>query len=138
MSIARKRSNAGQQPRARGVRAGAIRVRNMRFWGKHGANPGEQLRAQPIDLDVSITMDLEPAARSDALRRTLDYRDIYAACESIVTGRSFRLLEALGDAIARKLWDPATMLGLSVRVRKPRLLEGATPEIEIFRRRKAT
>lgn len=119
----------------RSVQSGVIRVTGMRFWGRHGANPGEQRHEQPIDVDVSLKLDLRAAARTDALARTIDYSEIYRTCERIVTKRSFQLLESIAQTIAEDLWPWPKVLALRVRVRKPRLLEGATPEIEIIRRR---
>lgn len=118
------------------AQAGTIRIRGMRFWGKHGANPGEQRRDQPIDVDVSVRLASDEAARSDALTDTFDYDQIFRVCEEIVTRRSFALLEALAQAIADALWQRQPLRSLSVRVRKPRLLAGATPEVELTRRRR--
>jgi dihydroneopterin aldolase len=112
---------------------GAIRISNMRFWGKHGANIGERDREQPIDVDVEISIDIGPAASTDMLADTIDYRGVYATCEQIVTRQSYALLEALADRIASALCQDPKIIEVIVRVRKPRLLEGATPEVELRR-----
>ena len=117
---------------------GTIRIRDMRFWGKHGANSGERNREQPIDVDVEIGIDLAPAASSDDLSDTLDYSAVYTACSQIVTQQSYALLEALADRIAAALCQYPKVIEVLVRVRKPRLLEGATPEIELRRQNKRT
>src|ERR1700674_442991 len=103
-----------------------IRISGMRFWGKHGAAPGERERQQPIDVDVELHIDCEPAAKSDDLNDTVDYDRIFHHCEAIVTQRSFTLLEALAAACLSEA---------TIRVRKPRLLDGATPEVELTRSR---
>jgi dihydroneopterin aldolase len=115
---------------------GTIRVSGMRFWGKHGANIGERDREQPIDVDVEIVIDIAAAALSDAIADTLDYRDVYATCERIVTQQSHALLEALADRIASTLCQDPKIFEAIVRVRKPRLLEGATPEVELRRHKR--
>ena len=115
---------------------GFIRIRGMRFWGKHGANPGEREHDQPIDMDVEISADLEDAAQSDALTETIDYSAVYRTCERIAAQRSFALLEALADDVARAVCENPKVLEAVVRVRKPRLLDGATPEVEVRRRPK--
>lgn len=107
----------------------------MRFWGKHGANPGERDREQPIDVDLEIAMDVNRAAVSDALGDTVDYDELYSSCQRVVTQQSFALLEALADRIAQACLQDARIGEVTVRVRKPRLLDGATPEIEVHRRR---
>jgi len=105
----------------------------MRFWGKHGARPGEQDRAQPIDLDLELVVDCSPAAESDDLTNAVDYMSVYQACEQVVTTSSFKLLEALADACLAAVMADSRITTATIKVRKPRLLEGATPEIELTR-----
>jgi len=118
--------------------SGTIRISNMRFWGKHGANSGERNWVQPIDVDVEIGVELATAASSDELSDTIDYGSVYTACSQIVTQQSYVLLEALADRIAAELCQYPKVIEVVVRVRKPRLLEGATPEIELRRLNKRT
>jgi 7,8-dihydroneopterin aldolase/epimerase/oxygenase len=110
-----------------------IRITGMRFWGVHGTLEDERTHAQPIDVDVEIEVDVEPAARSDALADTFDYRAAYRICERIVTGRSFALLEALASAAIEELLSDPRVKRATVRMRKPRALDGATPEVELAR-----
>jgi len=112
---------------------GTIRISNMRFWGKHGANIGERNWVQPIDVDVELGIDLAPAALSDKLSDTIDYSVVYTACSQIVSQQSYTLLEALADRIASALCQDQKVIEVIVRVRKPRLLDGATPEVELRR-----
>jgi 7,8-dihydroneopterin aldolase/epimerase/oxygenase len=113
----------------------AIRIHGMRFWGKHGAAAAEREQDQPIDVDLEIRGDLTRAAASDALADTIDYSALYRACERVVTGQSCTLLEALAERIAQAVFDDSRIVALVVRVRKPRLLDGATPEVELRRHR---
>jgi dihydroneopterin aldolase len=113
--------------------ADAIRIRGMRFWGKHGALPGEREQSQPIDLDIELDVDTTSAAARDRLADAVDYTTIYQACERVVTTRSFALLEALADACLRVVFEDERIRSATIRVRKPRLLDGATPEIELTR-----
>ena len=111
--------------------ADAIRIRGMRFWGKHGALPGEQEREQPIDLDIELDVDCAPAAASDRLDDAVDYTSVHRACERVVTSRSFALLEALAEACLQAVFEDKRIRSATIRVRKPRLLDGATPEVEL-------
>jgi dihydroneopterin aldolase len=113
--------------------ADAIRIRGMRFWGKHGALPGEQEQSQPIDLDIELDVDCAPAAGSDQLADAVDYTTVHRACERVVTTRSFVLLEALADACLRAVLEDKRIRSATIRARKPRLLDGATPEVELTR-----
>jgi dihydroneopterin aldolase len=103
----------------------------MRFWGRHGADPGERDRAQPIDVDIELTCNLSRAVASDDLANTIDYGTIYRICEREVTEHSYALLEALGGRIVDAILRDSRVLRVTVRLRKPRLLEGATPEVEL-------
>jgi dihydroneopterin aldolase len=107
----------------------------MRFWGRHGANPGERERTQPIDVDVEMQIDCASAVAGDDLSKTIDYDGVFKACEQIVTQRSFVLLESLAEACLTALLADPRVERATVRVRKPRLLDGATPEIELSRAR---
>ncbi len=115
--------------------SGFIRITGMRFWGKHGALPGERDRTQPIDVDLEITADLSKPSVSDALADAIDYATLFSLCEQIVTQQSFVLLEALARRLAERVCEDPRVMEASVRVRKPRLLDGATPEVEIRLRR---
>ena len=112
---------------------GTIRISNMRFWGKHGATEGERDWIQPIDVDIEIAIDVTKAAASDALADTVDYGKLHAACKRVVKNESYALLEALADRIAAALCEDPKVIEVAVRVRKPRFLEGATPEVELRR-----
>ena len=110
-----------------------IRIRGMRFWGKHGVLEQEQAAEQPIDVDLEITLDCSPAVRSDHLADAVDYRELYAKCEAAVTKRSHALLEALAGACLESILADKRIKSATIRVRKPRVLEGATPEVELTR-----
>jgi dihydroneopterin aldolase len=115
---------------------GRIRIEGMRFYGKHGASEEERAKSQPIDLDVEAAIDLSAAAQSDRLSDTFDYTKLHALCERAVTQESFALLEALAEHIARQVLADDKVLGVVVRARKPRLLDGATPQVEVRMRRR--
>jgi dihydroneopterin aldolase len=117
------------------VTPAAVRIRDMRFWGRHGANPGERDRAQPIDVDIELRFDSAPAIAGDDLAKTIDYDAAFKACERVVTEQSFTLLESLAAACLTALLEDPRVDSATVRVRKPRLLDGATPEVELTRAR---
>lgn len=113
----------------------ALRIRRMRFWGRHGVTELERASPQEIEIDVELIVDCARAAQSDRLTDAVDYIDAYRTCERIATERSFALLEALGDACLRELLRDSRVERATVRVRKPGLLDGATPEVELSRAR---
>jgi dihydroneopterin aldolase len=115
--------------------SGIIRVRKMRFWGRHGVGDDERSRPQEIELDVEVLADVSKAASSDKFANAIDYDGLYRTCERVVTQRSFALLEALADACIAEIMTDARVERATVRVRKPGLLDGATPEVELTQTR---
>jgi dihydroneopterin aldolase len=111
--------------------SGIVRIHEMRFWGRLGVTPEERSNPQEIVVDVEIAADLARAAASDDLADAVDYVTVYGLCERAVTQHSFALLETLADACVRGIMADARIERATVRVRKPGLLDGATPEVEI-------
>lgn len=97
-----------------------IVLANMEFLGRHGVSDEERAEPQQIDVDVELEADLAPAGASDGLADTVNYSRVFDACREIVEERSFKLLEAIAEAIAaRVLADFARVDAITVRVRKP-------------------
>lgn len=114
----------------------SITLRGMRFLGRHGVTLEERLEPQPIEVDVSMELDLAAAARSDELGETVDYAAVFDQVAAIVERQSFRLLEALAGAIADAVMAAHRVDRVEVRVRKPRApLPGAFESVEVTLRR---
>lgn len=104
------------EPRAAGDR---IVLSGMRFEGRHGATEEEREWPQLIELDVELWLDLSLAGRSEELAATVDYGPVIELCRDIVERRSFRLLEALAEAIAAGIMRATATERVVIRVRKP-------------------
>ena len=76
---------------------------------------------------------LAAAAHSDHLADAIDYRTLFAKCEEVITKRSHALLEALAYACLDEVLEDTRIKRATIRIRKPRALEGATPEVELTR-----
>ncbi|HEX7067985.1 MAG TPA: dihydroneopterin aldolase [Candidatus Limnocylindria bacterium] len=113
----------------------------MRFEALHGVLASEKVDPQPFEVDLVLHVDLDDAARTDALDDTVDYRGLHELVDSIVMGPSFDLIEGLAGAIARAVLagtDPRRVGAVEVRVRKPEApLPGEldTVEAALLRRR---
>lgn len=100
-----------------------IVLAGMRFQGRHGVEEEERAQTQPFEVDVEISLDLRAAGRADDLGKTVDYRDVFEICRSVVEGPSRLLIEALAEAIAEQVLASSLDHGATevvVRVRKPR------------------
>ena len=74
-----------------------IELRGLRAVGPCGVLPEEQLRPQPLEVDLDIEVDLAAAGASDDLDDTVDYG---ALCDLVVgelTNRHVALLEHLAQ-----------------------------------------
>jgi dihydroneopterin aldolase len=111
----------------------------MVFEGRHGVSDRERRFPQPIGVDVALHVDLAAAGSADDLEQTVDYTIVYARVREVVESRTFRLLEAIAQTLARELLDacPAAT-AIDVTVRKPRVQLGGPIDssgVEIHRRR---
>jgi dihydroneopterin aldolase len=115
-----------------------IVLANMRFQGRHGVYEWEQLTAQPFEVDVELMLNLQPAGIDDDLELSVDYGRVYDAVRQIVESTSFRLLEALAEAISHELLADFDVTEVVIRVRKPEVrLDGPLDYagVEIHRQR---
>jgi dihydroneopterin aldolase len=110
----------------------------MRFEARHGYYEYEQRTPQPFEVDVELVVDLQPAGVDDDLERSVDYGKVYEAVQQIVESTSFRLLEALAEAISHELLTDFDVGEVCVRVRKPEVRLGGPLDyagVEIRRQR---
>lgn len=113
----------------------------MEFFGYHGVFDEERKLGQRFLVDLELYLDLGKAGRSDDLRDTLNYAELYETVRQLVEQESFRLIEALAEAVASRLLDTYTIINkLMVRVTKPHPpfhihFEGVS--VEIHRKREA-
>ena len=92
-------------------------LHDMRFMGRHGVHEKEQIEAQPFAVDVELVLNLQPAGVDDDLRKTVDYGAVFEVCRQVVESTSFRLIEALAEALAHEILAayPVTEVGIRVR-----------------------
>jgi dihydroneopterin aldolase len=110
----------------------------MVFQGRHGVLEAEQRDAQPFEVDLELALDLRPAGLADDLERTIDYGAVFEMVRHVVESTSYRLIEALAEAIAHDVLARfPTAREVTVRVRKPRVpIDGvlAWAGVEIVRK----
>lgn len=116
-----------------------ITLRRMVFVGHHGLTEQERSRPQPLEVDVELYLNLQPAGVDDDIAHTVDYGHAFEICREIVEATNFKLLEAIAEGMAQELlaaFPPVAQV--AVRVRKVQLpLTGTLDhaEIEIVRAR---
>ena len=99
-----------------------IILKALCFEGIHGVYEEERLSSQSFIITLTLSLDLSVAGQSDALTDTLDYDSIYELTRRVVEERSFNLIEAMAEAIAREVlnYDKAgRIISIGVEVTKP-------------------
>lgn len=125
-------------PADAGPGADVIELRGLRVMGVCGVLPEEQVRAQPLLVDLDVVADLSAAGRSDDLADTLDYGAIADEVSRVVGAERFALLERLATRISEVVLADERVRSVQVVVRKlrppvPQLLD--TSGVRITRSR---
>lgn len=95
-----------------------ILIRGLRFYGHHGVSVEEQEKGQWYTVDVDVLVDLCRAGKSDDLSASVDYGEVCYRVLRLGTERSFRLIEALAEAIAEMVLEAFPVEGVRVKVIK--------------------
>jgi dihydroneopterin aldolase len=78
----------------------------------------ERENPQEIVLDLTLSLDLETAGRTDQVESTVDYQKIVEKVESTLSERSFQLLEAVAVQVCQAILSDNRIKSAQVRVRK--------------------
>jgi dihydroneopterin aldolase len=96
-----------------------IELRGLRARGRHGALPAERELGQEFVVDVSLGIDLAPAAANDDLSRTVDYGSLASRLVAVVEGEPVNLIETLAQRLAAVCLEDAAVAEAEVTVHKP-------------------
>jgi len=98
---------------------GTVRLSNAVFYAHHGVMKEEHRIGGRYEVDVSMDLDFEDAAREDNLEQTVDYEIVYQRIREIITENKFYLIERLAYLIARAILNDSDVLqSVEVTVRK--------------------
>ncbi|MEO0457005.1 MAG: dihydroneopterin aldolase [Cyanobacteria bacterium P01_A01_bin.114] len=96
-----------------------IEITGIRAYGYIGALPEENVLGQWFEVDVTLSLDLSIAAKSDRLEDTHNYATLIAQTQQIISTEKFKLIERLADAIAAQaLTNDPRIQEVSVKVTK--------------------
>jgi 7,8-dihydroneopterin aldolase/epimerase/oxygenase len=93
-----------------------IYLRDLRIDTVIGVYRWEREMKQTLVIDLELGTDIRPAAKSDAVADTLNYKDIAKRVTAFVEQSRYQLVEALAEAVAKLVLDefPVPWLRLSV------------------------
>ena len=105
-----------------------------------GVTAAERRMRRPVRLDLELGRDLRAAGRSDQIRHTLHYQEVFDVVAEVAGGREHKLVEALGERIAQAVLSAFDAEWVCVTVRKPKPIAGVLEHagIRITRRRESS
>jgi dihydroneopterin aldolase len=118
-----------------------IHLTGLAFFGFHGVMRQESEIGQRFIIDLTCGLDLQRAGRSDSIRDTVSYADIYSTVAAAFAERRFHLIEALAQNVVDRLFSHFPAFDwVRLTVRKPSAaipMVAGEAAIEIVRRREA-
>jgi dihydroneopterin aldolase len=107
---------AAGAPRKAHMTTYKISLENIRLYGYHGATSSERELGQRFEVDVEITADLSEAVKSDDMKKTINYEQVFRLVEAEVVREKHHLLETLADKLAREIVTKFGALEVLVRI----------------------
>lgn len=95
-----------------------IFIRDFRTEAWIGIYDWEQARAQVLELQIEIGVDIHQAGDSDKIADTIHYGEVVERVQSDLKTKKFQLLEALAEHIANIILHDFKALNVSVSVAK--------------------
>lgn len=88
-------------------------------WGYHGVHDEERESGQRFVVDVSLGLDLAPAAASDDLVRTVDYGGLADSVHDVISAEPLQLIESVAQRVMDLCLNYPPVQWASVTVHKP-------------------
>ena len=102
-----------------GAMTGTIRLAGLRARGFHGVYDFERAQGQEFVVDVSLEVDLAPAAASDDIADTIHYGELADRLVDVSPAAPVNLLERLADRLLDVCLADPRVLAATVTVHKP-------------------
>lgn len=96
-----------------------IEITGLRTFGRHGVFAWEHEQGQDFTVDLTLEVDLAPAAAADDLAQTVDYGMLSEQVATLVEETRFDLIESLASRIADLVLEDERVHAVDVRVGKP-------------------
>jgi dihydroneopterin aldolase len=109
-----------------------IVLKGMRFHTRVGLLPHEEHVPQPLELDLTVWLPLQPVGKSDSPSQLVDYRDLYTIVSEVVGTSPHKLLEALCEKVAARVLAIPAVSRVQVAARKPHVpIPGPLDHVEV-------
>lgn len=80
-------------------------MKNLGFYGYHGAMKEENVLGQRFFFDVELTCNLPAAGKTDRVEDTVHYGEVYETIKDIVENRTYNLIEKVAEEIAQAIFE---------------------------------
>ena len=102
-----------------------ILIKDLRLRCVIGISEFERREKQDVTINVTVWSNLKEAAKTDDIRRTVDYKEITKDIIKLVEGSEFRLVETLAQKVAESCLRHPRVKKVRVTVEKPGALRFA-------------
>ncbi len=102
-----------------------VYIRDLRINAVIGIYEWEQRIHQQISVNLEMGWDNRPAAHSDDIKDTLNYKEAANLVKSMVAKSKFKLVEALAEHIAELLLEKMNIPWIRVTLGKPMAVTGS-------------
>jgi len=113
----------------------AILLEGIQVPAALGVTAAERRARRPVLLDLEVEYDLRASGASDRIGQTLHYKRIFEVVEDVAANQEHKLVEALGERIARAVLARFPAAAVTVTVRKPTPIAGVLQHAGIRIRR---
>ncbi len=96
----------------------SVFVRGLEFEGNHGYTAAERRGTRRFRVNLTLELSLADASVSDKISDTIDYWKVSEAVVAIGTKSTYRLLEALAGAIARRIQELYPRAAVDIELEK--------------------
>jgi dihydroneopterin aldolase len=96
-----------------------IELRGLRAHGRHGVYPDEREQGQTFVVDLTLHLDLRPAAQTDDVGHTVHYGELGQRVVGLVAGEPVALIETLAQQVADVCLSYERVAAVTVTVHKP-------------------
>lgn len=94
-------------------------IKGAKFAAHVGTGEEERSRAQEIEIDLVLWLDLQKAGKSDNYEQTVCYAAVHDCVAAVIAARKFALIEAIAESAAGSVLEAFPVKRVRVTVKKP-------------------
>lgn len=102
-----------------------VYIRELEIETIIGIYDWERERKQVVSLDLEMAWDIKPAAASEDIEKTLDYKAVAKNLIDFISKAEFLLVETLAEEVAQRVINDFGVSAIKLRVGKPGAVTGS-------------